>query len=190
MNVEGKILKLERNSLWKLLFYHDLNKATYFNNKTDAYECNEEGRYSKLKTLKNIDKIKGKFEFLLEYPELGKSNQWKQSINPFRQHLNDGENATGYEEIDIQMYDNNWGGLFSYDGDNCLLAGSTDGLWHYAIGTAVNSYDPYFPGPDCGRKIVKLWIKMSTLSNRNSCRKYKRSIDYMLMLCSFILNCS
>lgn len=96
--VNDKILKLERGSLWKLLFYHDLNKATYFEKKEDAMKCNEEGRYSSLHTINSAYKIQNKYEFLLEYPELNKSNQWKQSLNPFRQYLNSENNATGYEE--------------------------------------------------------------------------------------------
>ena len=128
MNVDGKILKLERDALWKLIFYHDLNKATFFDKKEDAYECNEEGRYSTLKTLNKQYKIKGKFEFLIEYPELNKSNQWRQTLNPFRQSKDQQQNnATGYEPINVQMTEVYWGGLFLSGSSACLLVGSRNG---------------------------------------------------------------
>ena len=189
MNVDGKILKLERDALWELIFFHDLNNATYFDKKEDAYECNEEGRYSTLKKLNKLYKIKGKYEFLIEYPELNKSNQWRQALNPLRQSKDQQEsNATGYEPIDVQMNEMCWGGLFRSDSSRSLLDGSRNGWWHYAIGTSSNEFNPYFPGPDNLRKIVKLWVRMPTSLNKNSCIRKMQNHRFGLLFYIFLLN--
>ena len=185
--VDGKILKIEREALWKLVFYHDLNKATYFSNKEDAKECNEEGRYSTLKSISSIYKIKGKYEFLLEYPEINKSNQWRQSLNPFHQSSDGTNNATGYEDINVQMNDKYWGGLFRKNGDACLLVGSRNGFWHFAIGVHSEEYKPYFPGPSTNSKIVKLWIRMPTSLYKNSCKVNRRMNNFSILFYIFIL---
>lgn len=178
MEVEGKILKLERNALWQLVFYHDLNKATYFEKKEDAYECNEEGRYSRLNNINKLYRINGKYEFLLEYPEINKSNQWRQTLNPLHQNQSTKDvNATGYEEINIQMNDKKWGGMFYFSGKKCLLAGSSNFYWHYAIGTCTDEFAPYFPGPEVYSKIVKLWIRMPLSLGRYTCRNVKNKIE-------------
>ena len=188
MNVDGKLLKLERDALWQLIFYHDLNKATFFDNNKDAYECSEEGRYSTLKTLNKQYKIKGKYEFLIEYPEINKSNQWRQTLNPFHQSKDQQENnATGYEPIDIQMSESCWGGLFRSSNNKCLLSGSRNEWWNFAIGTSSHEFIYYFPGPDNLRKIVKLWVRMPTTLNKNTCNRKMPNHRFVLMFYVFLL---
>ena len=189
MEVDGKFLKLERGALWSLLFYHDLNKATYFSSKSEALECNEEGKFSVLSRLSSKYKINNKYEFIIEYPELNETNQWRQSLNPLHQPHNNGDNATGYEEIDVQMSINYFGGLFYFSGNNvCLLKGSTNEWWHYAIGTISKEFDPCFPGPGTSSKIVKLWVRMPTSLSKASCKIFKSGINFKFAFHTFILS--
>ena len=172
MNVSGKIYKLERNSIWLLLFHHDLTIGEYFYSQEEGKRCLNYtgGKYSILYTLNKEYRINGKFEFLLEYPEINKSNQWRQSNNPLHQPLIRGQNVTGYTPIDIQMTVNMWCGLYHHPGYT-LLSSSHDNGWFYSIGTISQLFSPCFPGPGTNSKIVSLWVRVRGEPNKCTLRR-------------------
>lgn len=99
-----------------------------------------------------------KYEFLLEYPSLGKYNRWRQTSNP----LLASQSVSGYSPISIQMSGNNWGGLSlsSTKGTSTIIdgsPGSTD--WYYAIGQQA-VYQGGIPANDPSVQEVYLWIRI------------------------------
>ena len=163
MNVSNKIFKLEKDSLWLLLFHHNLTKSRYFADTNEGKKIfnYDGGMYSIIYSLNNRYRINGKFEFLLEYPAEKLYNHWRQSKNPLYQKAYNMQNVTGYEEIEIQMRDCEWGGLF-YHGESSLIAGSRDGRYHYAIGCMSDEYNGYIPGRSMSSTVVNLWVKSPT----------------------------
>ena len=185
MNVSGKIYKLERNSIWLLLFHHDVTIGDFFYSHADALKCFNYtgGKYSIIYSLNNNYKINDKFEFLLEYPEINKSNRWRQSINPLYQSMIRGKNVTGYEPVDIQMSGRNWSGLYKVNSEQVtLLAASCNGNWFFSIGTVNKQFFPYFPGPDFNSKIVSLWVRIRRETEKKRCHKIFRCCLILLLV--------
>lgn len=99
-----------------------------------------------------------KYEFLLEYPSLGKYNRWRQTSNPL---LAD-QSVSGYSAVDISMTQNNWGGLAlsSTKGTSCIIDGSPGATtWYYAIGQQ-QAYQGGIPANDPSVQEVYLWIRI------------------------------
>lgn len=99
-----------------------------------------------------------KYEFLLEYPSLGKYNRWRQTSNPL---LAD-QSVTGYSAVDISMTQNNWGGLAlsSTKGTSCIVDGSPGATtWYYAIGQQA-AYQGGIPANDPSVQEVYLWVRI------------------------------
>lgn len=99
-----------------------------------------------------------KYEFLLEYPSLGKYNRWRQTSNPL---LTD-QSVSGYAAIDINMTQNNWGGLAlsSTKGTSTIIDGSPSATsWYYAIGQQA-AYQGGIPANDPSVQEVYLWIRI------------------------------
>lgn len=100
-----------------------------------------------------------KYEFLLEYPSLGKYNRWRQTSNPL---LAD-QSVIGYSAVDISMTQNNWGGLAlsSTKGTSCIIDGSPGATtWYYAIGQQA-AYQGGIPANEPSVQEVYLWIRIS-----------------------------
>lgn len=100
-----------------------------------------------------------KYEFLLEYPSLGKYNRWRQTSNPL---LTD-QSVSGYSAVDISMTQNNWGGLAlsSTKGTSTIIDGSPGNTtWYYAIGQQA-AYQGGIPANEPSVQEVYLWIRIS-----------------------------
>lgn len=98
----------------------------------------------------------GGFEFLLEYPSIGKHNRWRQTSNPLRTK----ESVTGYSAVDIQMTANNWGGLSrSSDGSTFIDGSPTSATWYYAIGQKV-AYEGGILSSEAAVQEVYLWLRI------------------------------
>ena len=99
-----------------------------------------------------------KYEFLLEYPSLGKYNRWRQTSNPL---LVD-QSVSGYSAVDISMTQNNWGGLAlsSTKGTSTIIDGSPGNTtWYYAIGQQA-AYQGGIPANDSSVQEVYLWVRI------------------------------
>ena len=129
---------------WLKIFYHNCQNGQFFT-KTDVYNITTEDKYSILYILDKNFTIRDKFEFLLEYPELGKFNHWRQKNSPTKEKeiLNaDPYKVQGYEGVKIQMNNCSWGGLALSTTTNTLIEGSigkTDN-WYYAIGQYADDW--------------------------------------------------
>lgn len=99
-----------------------------------------------------------KYEFLLEYPSLGKYNRWRQTSNPL---LAD-QSVSGYSAVNVSMTQNNWGGLAlsSTKGTSTIIDGSPSATtWYYAIGQQA-AYQGGIPANDPSVQEVYLWIRI------------------------------
>lgn len=99
-----------------------------------------------------------KYEFLLEYPSLGKYNRWRQTSNPLLAK----QSVTGYSAISISMTENNWGGLAlsSTKGTSTIIDGSPGvETWYYAIGQQT-AYQGGIPANNPSVQEVYLWIRI------------------------------
>lgn len=99
-----------------------------------------------------------KYEFLLEYPSLGKYNRWRQTSNPL---LAD-QSVSGYSAVNVSMTQNNWGGLAlsSTKGTSTIIDGSPGATtWYYAIGQQA-AYQGGIPANDPSVQEVYLWVRI------------------------------
>lgn len=129
---------------WLLVFHHNThNNTEWFKDEEEALHCNSKYKYSILDELEYFRGSDGKFEFLLEYPEIpNQYNRWKQTDNPTKVVEQGGTTATfanGYEAIHID-WSNNFGGLLKDVRGRAFLNGSmTTRNWYYTIGCYNNS---------------------------------------------------
>lgn len=132
---------------WVEVFYHNTNNNTvWFTDEAEALHCTSEYKYSRLDCLEQYRQSDGKFEFLLEYPEIpDQFNRWKQTDNPATTEEVVGSAVTlvnGYEAIHID-WSGVFGGLLKHKGANnynrCLIDGCTNSKdWFYCIGCYDN----------------------------------------------------
>ena len=80
--VNGRYYQVYRKSVWMLLLFHNIKKVGPFVSRDAALNNDGEYNYSIISQLSDEYKINDKFEFLLQYPEVGQSIIWKQSKNP------------------------------------------------------------------------------------------------------------
>jgi hypothetical protein len=119
--------------------------------------------------IKNV----GKYEFLLEYPELGESNRWQQKNNPLEEvEKIDGQYfVEGYNPIKIDLNGSWWGGLVLSSFTCSLLDGSVGvSYWHYAIGQLDCAYHEKYVMPSDFREVNKtlLWIRVGNYRCTNN----------------------
>ena len=136
---------------WLLVFHHNThNNTEWFKDEEEALHCNSKYKYSILDELEYFRGSDGKFEFLLEYPEIpNQYNRWKQTDNPTEVMEPGGNTATfanGYEEVHID-WSRNFGGLLKDIRNRTFLNGTLNtGNWYYAIGCYNNSTTDWWNG--------------------------------------------
>ncbi|EAY15629.1 hypothetical protein TVAG_209080 [Trichomonas vaginalis G3] len=182
---------LFNETVFQLVFYHDVRTVEEYFTKTNVRYFIGQYRYSILSDLENEKyyKTNDKYEFLLHYPELNESsyNWWRQSLSPTIQNENSSKQGTddhyvlGYENISVQRTSNNWGGLsLTANKYGSYINGDINTIgWHYAIG--CYGHESGIPGPFGGKpnylKFVALYDKINNLNmikcitikfNRNS----------------------
>jgi hypothetical protein len=167
------------------VFFHNSTGGIFFNSKEEAKFIISEKKYSLLNKISPMMKINEKYEFLLEYPT-GYSNQWRQSKTPLEEQgisTEEDYNVTGYEEVNITMRQNSWGGLALSTHSSSLIDGSiSKSNWHYEIGqtSAWDGHDYKIPANtiEMSSYSVKLWIRIkenliSCFFNQNSkCERF------------------
>ena len=183
--------QIKNNKNWLKIFYHNSSNGIYFNNLNETLNCNTEFKYSILYKINSSFKINGKFEFLLEYPELFPNyNHWTQVKNPLETfEIIDGNNDLGYEPIHIDWDAQYWGGLItSSRTSNTLLDGSVGNIkWHYSIGAINKDYYPKFPGPGIYIHEVILWIRIPNFINSKNYQKFNFKIFGIISIIYFII---
>ena len=149
------------------VFEHNIEDG-YFSEGEEEY-IDRRLRFSILRLIGEEDKIRGKYEFKMEYPDIDKQIEWRQSKRP--------QDATDSElgEVDIlrdDFSDNEmrFSGLRkSTDQSSAFLDGSSRN-WHYAIG----QYKPWNMGTIAGPwgeqyhviKAVRLWMRLPSQNGR------------------------
>lgn len=185
-------IKMDRGVSWLKIFFHNCTGSIWFQNESEALFSNTEQKYSILGLINNEMRINGRFEFLLEYPEIGKSNQWVQLNNPVYEIENTTSshyNVSGYEPINIQMSNANWGGLvkslsFKYS----FIEGSVGHSdWFYGIGVYSPAYGPNKIPANQGVNYVYLWIRISDTSIFFSNKKCSYNKFFIHFFFSYIL---
>ena len=147
-------------SIWRadnaLYYWADKNPRQYNENNVNA------DMYSILYLMDELKPNAEKYYFWLDYPELRVHNIWKQSVNPENYNNNDPASprwAPGYEAVDIQRTENNWGGLSKGNTGSCYLEGTfAHQNWYYTIGN-YRLWGYSMPGPNESVKQVYLWMK-------------------------------
>jgi len=141
--------QIKHGCRWLKVFYHDSSTGIYFSSLSDALSCNTSYKFSILGSIDGQYQINGKFEFLLEYPDVEGYNRWKQTLNPKDNPESNGKQATGYEGISISFPGRYWGGLVKSSDPGTVFDGSAGNVnWWFAIGCKSSSWKPkLFPGP-------------------------------------------
>ena len=159
---------LNRN--WILVFHQNISVGL-FDKPESALISLKNGMYSILSEIKEDWKINGKFEFMLDYPELGKRNIWRQSLNPIDDYEETRPNertAVGYEGVSIEMTEQGWGGLVRSSTAISLLDGSVNYLiegfnrWYYSVGTCFLQNNG-IPSNNNPVNNVYLWIRFNSI---------------------------
>ena len=130
-----------------------------------------------------IYKTNGKFRFMLkQYGPDSEELIWEQNINPFNASKSKRMGQVeGYRGIKIPYNQGNsnmfWGGL-RYNGGPCLVSGSTQGWWFYALGSYQrwgNGIPNIFRNGNQAAKKVELYVLKAGPSgcndDDNSCPK-------------------
>ena len=178
-----KLLKEEYGLSWMLIFRHKIVPGTedFLFNEDLLRESTEENRFSLLGNINNSFRFRGKYEFLLEYPEHNGYYRWKQRLNPFTAKQYDN---IGYEKIHEEWTEFKFGGITrSSSGCSILDGRPRSGDYYYAIGLNTSWGNNLIPGPFTGRskpvREVKLWIRI----NYPYCTFYsKKRINNLILL--------
>lgn len=158
------------NSLWIKVFFHDMSTLDGFANDSEPMLCDNANKYSIFSELNSkIRKKNGKFEFILEYPELSRINWWQQERNPIDEVEEGQKFVTGYKAIYIGAPCNGWGGLAkSVDADSSYTfingVPSIQGIWMFALGMYKGvtwGSNNKLPSNNDQTNIVYLWAKVS-----------------------------
>jgi len=144
---------------WLKVYYTNSKNGTVLWKDVDELGCSFQAyKWSILGMLPYFYNNTWKYEFLLEYPSLGKYNRWRQTSNPL---LTD-QSVSGYSAVDISMTQNNWGGLAlsSTKGTSTIIDGSPGNTtWYYAIGQQA-AYQGGIPANDSSVQEVYLWVRI------------------------------
>ena len=144
---------------WLKVYYTNSKNGTVLWKDIDELGCSfQTYKWSILGMLPYFYNNTWKYEFLLEYPSLGKYNRWRQTSNPL---LAD-QSVSGYSAVDISMTQNNWGGLAlsSTKGTSTIIDGSPGNTtWYYAIGQQA-AYQGGIPANEPSVQEVYLWIRI------------------------------
>ena len=130
---------------WVLIFHHNSSNKDFFRNKNEALFSTKKNKFSLFGRINDYFKIDGKYEFIIEYPQISRFYQWTQTKNPI--------DAAAYEDIGFIPNETGYGSfkglaLSSAPLNTFLDATVTSGDWYIAIGAYQSWYtDRCFPGP-------------------------------------------
>ena len=169
-----KVKMLSDGTKWGRIFWHDVStSSTWFADATEAKNCNESNRYSKLGSLENF-RINNEYEFMLVYPKYSttKYNRWIQTANPLvtSTEASKTKESMGYSPVQINL-PNNWGygiGLSNHPDVTFMDCEAGNDNWFGAIGLySASAYSDSYPAPTDGtsgssdkQKEVELWVRL------------------------------
>ena len=105
--------KIFNGTEWMKIFHHNMTKQSEgFNSFEEAKFVSTKNKYSILSLIDKRYLIKGKYEFLLEYPSIQGFNRWRQTLFPLDEHDEKGKSCViGYEKVYISWNTSSWCGL-------------------------------------------------------------------------------
>ena len=127
--------------------------------------------YSQLDQLERYRTYDGKFHLKIVYPELGRSNEWKQMSNPVTDTIIKGFQAIRLDMKKKQKNDNGqkmpWGGMglcYNFRTLMCDTPPRKPGYWWMAVGAKQdykNVIPGKIPGPwNVGVRKVEMYVKL------------------------------
>lgn len=160
-----------RGQTWMKVFYHNASEKDYFENEEEALSLITEKRFNKLKYVNDDYKVRGKFEFIIDWPRLNEYYIWRQDKNPlFEYESEDSLTASGFEPIKNASTKSscNWGGLvrakLKLQGYiNSLINGCPGAeYWYFAIGmykNVIGWHDYGIPTHnDTATDLAEVWV--------------------------------
>jgi hypothetical protein len=154
---DGEYLLLARQTVNGNYF----DKKVAMTHKLNHTDPNSEN-YMNGTLLNSSHKIDGKYTFKLVWKGSGLPPQiWKQTSDPFKS-----KKVDGYEGIYIANNQNYWGGL-RFNGRQCVLSGSTNDWWYYAVGSFAQ-WNNAIPGPYNAVQNVELYVLKPKIGNYNN----------------------
>jgi len=144
------VLDTTPSSEWTLVFRQTNNNWNWTKNNGGNRNIDKNGHanYSQLQNLENFRGDDGKLTFKMTYPNnktLTSPQIWKQTSNPWTVRNNRSGQVDGYQAISIPYTGVAWGGL-RWNGGPCLLSGSTNSWWWYALGSFKPFGNNLIPG--------------------------------------------
>lgn len=152
---------------WTLVFRQTNNNWNWNNNNggNRNIDKNRSPNYSQLQNLENFRGDDGKLTFKMTYPgnsNLSSPQIWKQTSNPWTVRNNRNGQVDGYEAISVPYTGDQWGGL-RWNGGPCLISGSKNNWWWYAIGSFRPFGNNLIPGANSIQvSKTELYVKNKT----------------------------
>lgn len=151
---KGSYLLLSRQTVNSNFFDKKIAMSHRLND-TDPSNAN----YMNGTLLNSSFKMDGAYTFKLVWPGSGLQDQiWSQTSDPFKS-----KTVQGYVNINAPFTQNYWGGL-RFNGQYCVLSGSTNNWWYYAVGS-FNQWSGGIPGPYSAVQSVELYVLKPKIGN-------------------------
>ena len=173
-----------------------MNGTNNFIDKEEAINCSKEGKYSILSELNSSLKRHNKYEFLLEYPELGTYNTWLQTNRPIDETEHGDKYVEGFKPLITLAPCGGWGGLCLTNSSDpySLLNGTPGGIGNgnYYIAVGVYTKSTWNHGlipANSGTpvNIVKLWVRAPIAYERLTYNINRRDYFLSLIFCCLII---
>ena len=165
---------------YMLIFYHNISNHDVFTTQKDFLFANTKMKYSLFGYLNDNYMYDGtKFEFLLEYPDVGTHVFWTQNVNPWHaptdsyiEYTERGKTLAGRIEF-AGLTKNRYMTNTYIDGNN------KTGDWYYAVGSRASwgnlnimpgSYVDFTPSIHS----IRIWVRIPSMHFLNSLEFYQR----------------
>lgn len=179
-----------------LKVYHQ-KTPNFFSSPEDAVFSLEENKFSILRLIDEKYHIYDRYEFMIEYPDLG-VNRWLQSNSPLiEENIKSGKAAEGFEAVHLKWektVDNfsvpeRFHGLgLSESTTNALIDGTHRG-WFFAIGQFNNEFhNGAIAGPFQDGSIHEVYLWMRVQEAEDEFQPNSSSKSVLLNLLNIIVN--
>ena len=192
--IEGNEVAEFRNFLWMKVFHHDSSGKDYFLNENEAVNLVTEKKYNKFRVANDMFKIRGKYEFIINWPRINEYFRWRQSKNPIDEYEEENKfTADGFEPIRNASDKNGckWGGLvrttMKYKNyKNSLIKGCPgQAEWFFAVGmynTTDGWYNSGIPDYKTCTDLVDVWARLPDFYKRKYACKNRRRFLFSIFL--------
>lgn len=175
---------------WLKVYHHDITKGTFKDKEEAKYYVERDDKFSILGLINDNYKIDGKFEFMIEFPNLTNQegqNRWAQTNNPLSISEISDSSVPGFERVTIDWthaidqsnYRFTFCGLALSNYEYSLLDGTcAQQKWFFSIGPLEKHRNKYIPGYTEFNYETVLWLRIE--------RRMKRELMMFPKLVSII----